>query len=210
MDRSGHSLAYRMLGHPWGSTDGHRRLQWRRGTRCLMLGRFGKSCHQVDTSLPSKVREMLLKVPSPPSEDCLNLNIYAPTTDRMTQRSLLPVIFFIHGGCFSSGANSCPVYNATDVVNSFNAVVVVPNYRLNVFGFLASEDIAREASGREGMGKSFGNYAILDVIEALRWVHSNIEAFGGNPNLVTVMGQSAGAHHGELPSNRIVWGCLQG
>ena len=154
---------------------------------------FGKSCHQVDTSLPSKVRDMLLKVPTLPSEDCLNLNIYAPTMERVPQGSLLPVIVFIHGGCFSSGANSCPVYNATDVINSFNAVVVVPNYRLHLFGFLASEDIAREAGEKEGLGKSFGNYAILDVIEALRWVQNNIEAFGGNPNLVTVMGQSAGA-----------------
>lgn len=154
---------------------------------------FGNSCYQVDTALPSKVREMLLKVPTPPSEDCLNLNIYAPSMDRIQHESLLPVIFFIHGGCFSSGANSCPVYNATDMINSFNAVVVVPNYRLHVFGFLASEEMAEEASGKEGMNKSFGNYALLDVIEALRWVQANIEAFGGNPNLVTVMGQSAGA-----------------
>lgn len=154
---------------------------------------FGHHCWQIDSSLPSRVREVFLKMPTTPSEDCLNANIYTPTVARMST-DLLPVIVFIHGGCFSSGANSCPIYNPADVVRSFNAIFVVPNYRLNIFGYLASEDLAQEARNSESLhDRSFGNYAVQDIITLLRWIQANVAAFGGNPNLVTVMGQSAGA-----------------
>lgn len=117
------------------------------------------------------------------SEDCLYLNVWKPAHLRRSA----PVLFFIHGGGFGSGSGSIPIYDGSELARR-GVVVVTINYRVGVFGFLASPELTSES----GRGTS-GNYGLSDQIAALRWVHANIAAFGGNPHLVTIAGQSAGA-----------------
>jgi para-nitrobenzyl esterase len=118
------------------------------------------------------------------SEDCLFLNVYAPAN--ATSQSKLPVMFWIHGGGFAGGASSEPRHNG-DFLPLRGVVLVTINYRLGVFGFLATEELAREANGASG------NYGLLDMVAALQWVKSNIKNFGGNPDNVTIFGESAGS-----------------
>ena len=112
------------------------------------------------------------------SEDCLYLNIYTPTPD--SSAGLLQVMVWIHGGGYFLGTAS--TYNGTRLARQGGVVVVTFNYRLGVFGFLSTEDSAMPE-----------NYGLLDQIEALKWVRDNIANFGGDPNSVTIFGQSAGA-----------------
>jgi para-nitrobenzyl esterase len=114
------------------------------------------------------------------SEDCLNLNVW--TTGTAEKK---PVIMFIHGGGFTSGGSSCDVYDGEDIVRK-GVVFVSVNYRVGVFGFLASSELKEENDG-------YGNFAVLDLIKALEWIKDNISQFGGDPENVTIMGQSAGA-----------------
>ena len=116
------------------------------------------------------------------SEDCLYLNIYSGAK---APSAALPVIVFIHGGGLTSGAGT--YYDGEDLARK-GAVIVTVNYRLGVFGFLAHPDLTRESPHHAS-----GNYGLLDQIAALRWVHENIAAFGGDPKRVTLMGQSAGS-----------------
>ncbi|CDF41418.1 unnamed protein product [Chondrus crispus] len=119
----------------------------------------------------------------PSNEDCLTLNVWAH--DDGQQR---PVMVFIYGGGFVSGDSAWPLYEATDLAINADVTVVSINYRLGVLGYLATEELAEE-SGID----SAGNYGLHDQIEALRWVQTNIRAFGGDPDNVTVFGESAGA-----------------
>lgn len=119
-----------------------------------------------------------------PSEDCLYLNVYAPASAK--QGNNLPVMVWIHGGRFLARAGSEPRYTNPALVAK-GVIVVTLNYRLNIFGFLASEDLAKEQGGHAG------NYGLMDQVAALRWVKSNIAAFGGDPNNVTIFGESAGS-----------------
>jgi para-nitrobenzyl esterase len=114
-------------------------------------------------------------------EDCLVLNVFAPT-DRGDGK--LPVVVWIHGGAFIMGASSISLYDGTTFALQ-GIVAVTINYRLGLPGCLYLGDLA---PGRED-----GNYGLLDQIAALRWVQGNIAAFGGDPGSVTLMGESAGA-----------------
>jgi len=118
------------------------------------------------------------------SEDCLFLNVYAPARTRPASK--LPVMFWIHGGGFAGGASSEPRHNG-DFLPTKGVVLVTINYRLGVFGFLATPDLAQEANG------AAGNYGLLDMVAALRWVKANIGRFGGDPGNVTIFGESAGS-----------------
>jgi len=118
------------------------------------------------------------------SEDCLFLNVYSPAD--ATTKSKLPVMFWIHGGGFAGGASSEPRHNG-DFLPLNGVVLVTNNYRLGVFGFLATSDLAKEANG------TAGNYGLLDMVAALQWVKANIKEFGGNPYNVTIFGESAGS-----------------
>jgi para-nitrobenzyl esterase len=118
------------------------------------------------------------------SEDCLFLNVYAPADS--TDKSKLPVMFWIHGGGYSGGASSEPRHNG-DFLPLKGVVLVTINYRLGVFGFLATADLAKEANG------TAGNYGLLDMASALEWVKANIKKFGGDPDNVTIFGESAGS-----------------
>jgi para-nitrobenzyl esterase len=119
-----------------------------------------------------------------PSEDCLFLNVYAPADS--TDKSKLPVMFWIHGGGYAGGASSEPRHNG-DFLPLKGIVLVTINYRLGVFGFLATSDLAKEGNG------SAGNYAMMDMVAALQWVKENIKKFGGDPDNVTIFGESAGS-----------------
>ena len=118
------------------------------------------------------------------SEDCLFLNVYAPATAK--GKSKLPVMFWIHGGGYSGGSADEPRHNG-DFLPLKGVVLVTINYRLGVFGFLATSDLAKEANG------SAGNYGLMDMVAALQWVNANIQKFGGDPGNVTIFGESAGS-----------------
>lgn len=118
------------------------------------------------------------------SEDCLYLNVFAPADT--TGQGKLPVMFWIHGGGYSAGSASEPRHNG-DFLPLKGVVLVTINYRLGVFGFLATVDLAKEAGG------AAGNYGLMDMVAALQWVHANIAKFGGDPGNVTIFGESAGS-----------------
>ena len=124
-------------------------------------------------------------IPAEPiSEDCLYLNVWTGAKLATEKR---PVILFIPGGGFRSGGGACPIYEGEAMAKK-GVVFVSINYRLGVFGFLAHPELSKE-SGHNASG----NYALMDMIAALRWVQKNIAALGGDPANVTVAGQSAGA-----------------
>jgi para-nitrobenzyl esterase len=118
------------------------------------------------------------------SEDCLYLNVWSPAT---SPEERLPVMVWIHGGSFTTGAGSMAVYDGRNLAER-GVVVVTINYRLGPLGFLAHPALAQESAIQ-----STGNYGLMDQIEALGWVSRNIAAFGGDPARVTVFGESAGA-----------------
>lgn len=119
------------------------------------------------------------------SEDCLFANVWTPAK----AGARLPVLVWIHGGGFNQGSGSVPVYDGAALAQR-GIVVVNFNYRMGAFGFLAHPELTREAAAH---GEPTANYGLQDMIAALRWVKANIAAFGGDPDAVTVAGQSAGA-----------------
>jgi carboxylesterase type B len=119
------------------------------------------------------------------SEDCLFLNIWTPilpVSHEPVSTPLKPVLFWIHGGAFTSGTGSDPTFDGGSLVSRGAVVVVTINYRLGTLGFLALKD-----------GVTNGNFGLADQITALLWVQEHIKAFGGDPTRVTIAGQSAGA-----------------
>lgn len=120
-------------------------------------------------------------------EDCLYLNIWRP----QSEESNLPVFFWIHGGGNSMGTASDEGYNGARIASKSNMVVVTVNYRLGPMGWFARESLRTGEPGDET--DDSGNYGTLDLIKALEWVQGNIEAFGGEPDSVTIAGESAGA-----------------
>jgi para-nitrobenzyl esterase len=119
-----------------------------------------------------------------PSENCLYLNVWTPTVSSEVR---LPVMVWIYGGGFSAGAASEPRQDGANLAKK-GVVVVSFNYRLGIFGFFTHPDLAKE-SGHNASG----NYGLLDQVAALRWVQNNIAAFGGDPENVTIFGESAGS-----------------
>lgn len=117
------------------------------------------------------------------SEDCLYLNVWTGAKSATERR---PVFFYIYGGGFNEGSGAVPVYDGEGLAKK-GLVVVTPNYRVGVLGFLAHPELSKESAA-----KVSGNYGLLDQIAALKWVQENIAAFGGDPNRVTIAGQSAG------------------
>lgn len=117
-------------------------------------------------------------------EDCLYLNIW---TGARAEGARRPVMVFLHGGAFTGGSGSVAVYDGEALARK-GVVVAVPNYRVGPAGFLAHPELTRESDHRAS-----GNYGLLDQAAALWWIHNNIAAFGGDPDRVTIFGQSAGA-----------------
>lgn len=123
-------------------------------------------------------------ITEPTSEDCLFLNIWTPAADTRARR---PVLVYIHGGAYSSGSGSSPLYDGTWLAQRGDVVVVTLNHRLNAFGYLYLDRSLR----RPDLADS-GNCGQLDLVLALQWVRDNIAGFGGDPACVTVFGQSGG------------------
>jgi len=118
------------------------------------------------------------------SEDCLYLNVWTGAKAAGEKR---PVYVYIYGGGNTEGSGAVPVYDGEGLAKQ-GVIVVTVNYRLGVLGFFTHPGLTAESENH-----SSGNYALLDLIAALHWVHQNIAAFGGNPDRVTIGGQSAGA-----------------
>lgn len=122
------------------------------------------------------------QVPQPQSEDCLFLNIWTPGLDNARR----PVMVWIHGGAFTIGSGSDPIYDSGTLPKRGNIVLVTINYRLGMLGFLRLKDVTG------GKIPSTGNEGLLDQVAAVKWVKENIEAFGGDPDNITLFGESAG------------------
>lgn len=135
---------------------------------------YGASC-------PQPANRMFAELAENQDEDCLYLNVWSPQDRAPTDR--LPVMVWLHGGAHRSGAGSQRYYEGASLAKR-DVVVVTLNYRLGLLGFFAH----RAIDGGEG-----GNYGLLDQRAALGWVRRNIAAFGGDPDNVTVFGESAGA-----------------
>jgi para-nitrobenzyl esterase len=120
----------------------------------------------------------------PISEDCLYLNVWTGAKKTSDKK---PVIVYIYGGGFGSGGAGCAIYDGEAMAKK-GVIFVSINYRVGIFGFFAHPDLTKESSHNAS-----GNYGIMDQIASLRWVQKNIAAFGGDPNNVTIAGQSAGS-----------------
>lgn len=119
------------------------------------------------------------------SEDCLFLNVWTPflpASNSTSTEKLKPVMFWIHGGAFTSGTGSDPTFDGDSLASRGDVVVVTISYRLGTLGFLALDD-----------GETKGNFGLADQITALEWVHQHIASFGGDASRITIFGQSAGA-----------------
>jgi len=117
------------------------------------------------------------------SEDCLYLNVWTPAKSASAK---LPVLVWIYGGGFNAGGTSIPV-NSGEVLARKGVVLVSIAYRVGQLGFLAHPELSAESPNHVS-----GNYGLLDMIAALKWIRGNIGAFGGDPNKVTIFGESAG------------------
>ena len=137
--------------------------------------RFGDDCMQ---------RPYVISTGQKASEDCLTVSVWTPAHARGVRR---PVMVFMYGGGFIGGSCAYPLYDGA-MLAAEGVVVVCLNYRVGIFGFLAHPMLSAESPHR-----SSGNYGLLDQIAALQWVRDNIAAFGGDPQRVTVFGESAGA-----------------
>ena len=150
--------------------------------------RFGSVCSQGEVSLKSTRYAVSMEISEDVedgSEDCLYLNVWAPRDLEVGEQ--LPVMVWIHGGSHTSGAGSD--YNGARLASTGRVIVVTINYRLGFFGWFRNQALYDEGDTTEDQS---GNYGTLDQIAALEWVRNNIAAFGGDPELVTIFGESAG------------------
>ena len=139
---------------------------------------FGARCMQA------RIFEDMVFRDSGPSEDCLYLNVWTPKTKADEK---LPVMVWIYGGGFQAGATSEPRQDGEHLARK-GVVIVSMNYRLGIFGFFSHPGLTAESAHHAS-----GNYGLMDQAAALEWVRKNIAAFGGDPNNVTIFGESAGS-----------------
>lgn len=142
---------------------------------------WGDSAIQNDTGPYQQYTEEFIFSNKNTSENCLTLNVWSNDSENVSK----PVVVYVHGGGFTTGASNCEIYRGDEIAQE-GVVFVSMNYRLGALGFLCTEELVEEDH------EAAGNYAILDVMESLKWVQENIAYFHGNPNNVTIMGQSAG------------------
>ena len=147
--------------------------------------RFGHPSYQAVHYPGGYTTEWGYGAESPYSEDCLYLNVWTKASGQPEKK--LPVALWIHGGGYREGWGTEPEFYAEEW-GAKDVVLVSINYRLGVFGFLTHPELSAESP--HGVS---GNYGILDQIEALKWIKKNIAQFGGDPDNVTIFGQSAGA-----------------
>ncbi len=162
-------------------------LRWRepqpvvRWSGIRQASEFGPRCMQQPLFSDMMFRS------APPSEDCLYLNVWTPAPQGGSPHRKLPVLVYVYGGGFMAGDSSEKRYDGAALARR-GIVVVTINYRLGVFGFFSHPELTA-GSPRHASG----NYGLLDQAAALAWVKRNIAAFGGNPNRITVGGESAGS-----------------
>jgi para-nitrobenzyl esterase len=142
---------------------------------------FGTRCMQAPIFPDMIFRD---RPDKPMSENCLYLNVWTPAKSAQDR---LPVMVWFYGGGFQAGSSSEPRYDGENFATK-GIIVVSVNYRLGVFGFLSHPELTRESRVN-----SSGNYGLMDQIAGLRWVKKNIAAFGGDPQKVTIAGESAGS-----------------
>jgi para-nitrobenzyl esterase len=146
---------------------------------------YGSSAPQSEPGTRRAASDLAVAAAGLPaeSEDCLVLNVWTPAVHDNRKR---PVMFWCHGGGFTTGSGSSPVTEGLNLARRGDVVVVTINHRLNVLGFTSLE----EAGGPEFA--SSGDVGMMDIVAALRWVRDNIAEFGGDPNTVMIFGQSGG------------------
>lgn len=144
---------------------------------------FGDACLAAPGPEPDPADLQL-----PHSENCLTVNVWSAAVPAATTKKATPkaVMVYLHGGGFEFGSSAEPTYDGSNLATK-EVVVVSLNYRLGVFGFLATSQFDTESGGS-------GDWGLQDQLAALRWVQSNIAQFGGDPKRVTLFGESAGAH----------------
>ena len=125
------------------------------------------------------------------SEDCLYLNVFAPADSLKTNKEL-PVMFWIHGGGNTWGYSASPMHIPTNFLKFHDVILVTINYRLGPFGWFSVPGLNSNSEEPFDLSPNFGT---LDMIKSLEWVNENIRAFGGDPNNVTIFGESAGARN---------------
>ncbi|MBT2534401.1 carboxylesterase/lipase family protein [Arthrobacter sp. ISL-48] len=140
--------------------------------------KLGPQCPQINPDFPDWVD------PSEENEDCLVLNVWAP--DHATLSSKLPVMVWLHGGAFIWGSAGAPLYDGGSMARRGDVIAVGVNHRLNAFGYTYLGETADERFATSG------NAGHLDLVAALQWVKENIASFGGDPDNVTIFGQSGG------------------
>jgi para-nitrobenzyl esterase len=182
-------------GIPYGaSTAGRNRFMPPRDpaawTRVRDTLAYGPSAPQREPGVPATTGQLSVAAAGLPreSEDCLVLNVWTPGLGGRANR---PVMVWCHGGAFSSGSGSAPGTDGTHLAKRGDVVVVSINHRLNALGFTYLGDLGGAASGDAELGTS-GSAGMLDIVHALKWVRANIAEFGGDPDNVTVFGQSGG------------------
>ena len=125
------------------------------------------------------------------SEDCLYLNVFAPG-DSLNSNKKLPVMFWIHGGGNTWGYSASPMHIPSNFLKLHNVILVTINYRLGPFGWFSVPGL--NSNSKDPLDQS-PNFGTLDMIKSLEWVNKNIKAFGGDPNNITIFGESAGARN---------------
>jgi para-nitrobenzyl esterase len=165
-------------------------LRWKKPQQVVtwsgvkVCDKFGPSPMQSKPAPFSMWSEEFLIPKEPISEDCLYLNVWTGATSQKEKRA---VMVWIYGGGFSSGGTAAPIYDGEAMAKK-GIVFVSINYRVGIFGFFAHPELTKESGD-----KASGNYGLMDQVAGLKWVQKNIAAFGGDPNNVTIAGQSAGS-----------------
>jgi para-nitrobenzyl esterase len=141
---------------------------------------FSPVCYQM----PYAANSLYRTPPQEVSEDCLYLNVW---TTAKSEKDKRPVMVWIHGGALTRGSGSTPIYDGENLAKK-GVVLVTINYRLGLLGFYANPELTKESDRNAS-----GNYGLLDQLAAVEWVKHNIAAFGGDPNNITIFGESAGS-----------------
>jgi carboxylesterase type B len=163
-------------------------LRWRKPeaaearTETLLATKYGADCMQSRKLSDATIKTAATET----SEDCLFLNIWKPKKE-----GKYPVMVWLHGGGLIIGSGAWPIYDGTKLAANNDVIVVTINYRMGSFGYLAHPDLVDSNDGFNG--GSAGNYGLLDQQFALKWIKENIANFGGDPDNVTVFGESAGS-----------------
>ncbi|GAA6021922.1 hypothetical protein JCM8202_002868 [Rhodotorula sphaerocarpa] len=189
------------LGIPYARAERFKRpvdpITWTDTKECFEFGPGFPQPPSMTENLLAQMPGYLLRDHIPVSEDAHSVNVFVPGD--LDPAEKLPVLVWIYGGALNNGSSGRHFYDPTEWIRDGAAppvegdepqrcIVVTGNYRTNIFGFCASEDLAAEDP--QGL---CGNYGLYDCVKMLEWVQANIAAFGGDPSRVTVFGQSAGA-----------------